>query len=114
MHFAARDLEAGNAGKGLAGTGDGAGSWRLVFEPEPADLDLRALAYVRNPGLASLAALHDTAPGSAAGGSRGWPSSTPRATRGLRAGCGWSTTRTPPPRCASPAPTRPGSRARAR
>ena len=68
LQFTARDLEAGNADKGLAGIGDGAGSWRLVFEPEPADLDLRALAYVRNPDSGSLAALHDTAPGSAAGG----------------------------------------------
>ena len=68
MHFNAADLEGGNTAKGLTGTGtgtgDGTGSWRLVFEPEPADLDLQALAYVRNPGLSSLAALHDTAPGS--------------------------------------------------
>ena len=67
MQFTARDLEAGNADNGLAGTGDGAGSWRLMLEPAPADLDLRALAYVRNPDAGSLAALHDTAPGSAGG-----------------------------------------------
>ena len=68
MHFTARDLEEGHADKGLTGTGDGAGSWHLVFEPEPADLDLQALSLVRNPDMSSVAALHDTAPGSAAEG----------------------------------------------
>ena len=48
-HFTAADLEEGHADKGLTGTGDGAGNWRLVLEPEPADLDLRALGLVRNP-----------------------------------------------------------------
>ena len=67
MHFTARDLEEGHADKGLSGTGDGAGSWQLVFEPEPADLDLQALSLVRNPDMSSVAALHDTAPGSAEG-----------------------------------------------
>ena len=64
MGFTAADLEAGHEARGLTGTGDGAGRWRLVLEPEPADLDLQALSLVRNPGSSSLAALHDTAPGS--------------------------------------------------
>ena len=68
MHFSAADLEEGHADKGLTGTGDGAGSWRLVLEPEPADLDLQALSLVRNPDMSSVAALHDTAPGSAEAG----------------------------------------------
>ena len=68
MHFTAADLEEGHADKGLSGTGDGTGSWRLVLEPEPADLDLQALSLVRNPDTSSVAALHDTAPGSAEGG----------------------------------------------
>ena len=68
MHFTAADLEEGHADKGLSGTGDGAGSWHLVFEPQPADLDLQALSLVRNPDMSSVAALHDTAPGSAEGG----------------------------------------------
>ena len=67
MHFTAADLEEGHADKGLSGTGDGAGSWHLVFEPEPKDLDLQALSLVRNPDSSSVAALHDTAPGSAEG-----------------------------------------------
>ena len=66
--FSAADLEEGHETLGLTGTGDGAGRWRLALEPAPADLDLQALAYVRNPGSSSLAALHGTAPGSAAGG----------------------------------------------
>ena len=68
MHFTAADLEEGHADKGLSGTGDGAGSWHLVLEPEPADLDLQALSLVRNPDMSSVAALHDTAPGSAEAG----------------------------------------------
>ena len=68
MHFTAADLEEGHADKGLSGTGDGAGSWRLVLEPEPEDLDLQAHSLVRNPDSSSVAALHDTAPGSAEAG----------------------------------------------
>ena len=66
--FSAADLEEGHETLGLTGTGEGAGNWRLVLEPAPADLDLQALSLVRNPGSSGLAALHDTAPGSAAGG----------------------------------------------
>ena len=78
--FSARDLEEGHEALGLTGTGSGAGRWRLVLEPAPADLDLQALSYVRNPGSSSLAALHDTAPGSLGSRAGRSPSSTPRAT----------------------------------
>ena len=44
-HFNSRDLEMGNAAKGLSGgVGTGEGDWRLVFDT---DLDIEALAYVR-------------------------------------------------------------------
>ena len=82
--FKPADLEEGNPDKGLTGTGAGAGDWRLVFE---SDLDLRVLGLVRQPD-GGLAPVHHTAPGSARGATRS-PSSTPRATGGSRAGCGW-------------------------
>lgn len=45
VHFRSRDLEQGNAARGIsAGIGDGVGNWRLEFE---SDLDFRALAYIR-------------------------------------------------------------------
>ena len=44
-HFNSRDLELGNAAKGLSGgIGAGEGDWRLVFDT---DVDIEALAYVR-------------------------------------------------------------------
>ena len=44
-HFNSRDLESGNAGKGLSGRlGDGEGNWRLLVS---SDLDVEALAYIR-------------------------------------------------------------------
>ena len=44
-HFSSRDLERGNASKGLsAGVGDGEGDWRLELDSV---LDIEALAYVR-------------------------------------------------------------------
>ena len=46
-HFNSRDLESGNAGKGLSGgLGDGEGNWRLLVS---SDLDVEALAYIRTP-----------------------------------------------------------------
>ena len=45
VHFNSGDLEAGNAGKGLAGaSGPGTGDWRLEFR---STLDLDVLAYIR-------------------------------------------------------------------
>ena len=56
--FSARDLEAGNASKGLSGyLGDGEGSWRLRLE---SDLDIEAGAYIRTPD-GFVASVHDIA-----------------------------------------------------
>ena len=44
IHFRSRDLERGNADKGLSGVGAGAGHWRLVLT---SSLDIQPLAYVR-------------------------------------------------------------------
>ena len=55
LHFNSDDLEHGNADKGIAGVGSGAGHWRLRFH---SDLDIQVLAYMRtNDGF--LTALHD-------------------------------------------------------
>ncbi len=59
MQFNSRDLESGNAGKGLSGgIGFGGGDWRLVFESE---LDIEPFAYARM-GDGFVTALHDVAP----------------------------------------------------
>ena len=58
-HFSARDLEAGNAAKGLTGgTGPGEGGWRLEFEGAPA---VEAIGYVRHSD-GFLTAVQDVAP----------------------------------------------------
>ena len=44
IHFRSRDLERGNADKGLSGVGAGTGHWRLVLT---SSLDIQPLAYVR-------------------------------------------------------------------
>ena len=44
IHFNSRDLERGNADKGLTGVGTGTGDWRLVLDSA---LDVQPLAYVR-------------------------------------------------------------------
>ena len=44
IHFDSRDLERGNAAKGLSGVGAGTGHWRLVIA---SSLDIRPLAYAR-------------------------------------------------------------------
>ena len=44
IHFNSRDLEGGNAAKGLSGVGAGTGHWRLVLT---SSLDIQPLAYVR-------------------------------------------------------------------
>ncbi len=47
-HFDSRDLERGNADKGLSGSaGSGIGDWRLELS---SNLDIRVFAYVRTPG----------------------------------------------------------------
>ena len=59
VNFNTRDLEAGNAAKGLAGgTGSGQGDWRLDFA---STLDIEILAYVRTPD-GFLTAMHDVLP----------------------------------------------------
>ena len=58
LHFNSVDLEEGNEGKGLAGTGPGVGDWRLELT---SDLDIEVLAYVRTPD-GFLTAMHDAAP----------------------------------------------------
>ena len=55
LHFNSDDLEHGNADKGIAGVGGGAGHWRLSFESR---LDLQVLAYMRTAD-GFLTALHD-------------------------------------------------------
>ena len=59
VHFNSRDLETGNAGKGLAGnTGPGEGAWRLGFS---SDLNIEVLSYIRTED-GFLTAMHDVAP----------------------------------------------------
>ena len=59
VHVNSKDLESGNAGKGLTGSaGRGSGDWRLELT-SPLDLDV--LAYIRTPD-GFLTAMHDVAP----------------------------------------------------
>ncbi len=58
LHFNSKDLEEGNEGKGLTGTGPGEGDWRLELT---SDLDIGVLAYVRTPD-GFLTAMHDAVP----------------------------------------------------
>ena len=61
VHFNSRDLEVGNAAKGLAGsTGAGEGDWRLTIS---SDADIDVLFYVRMPD-GFLTAMHDRVPNS--------------------------------------------------
>ena len=63
--ISARDLEAGDASKGLSGgLGDGEGSWRLRLE---SDLDIEAGAYIRTPD-GFVASVHDIARTAVVGG----------------------------------------------
>ena len=55
LHFNSDDLERGNAAKGIAGVGSGAGHWRLSFF---SSLDVQVLAYMRTED-GFLTALHD-------------------------------------------------------
>ena len=59
VHLSSRDLENGNAAKGLSGgTGPGKGHWRLELS---SGLDIEVLSYVRTAD-GFLIAMHDTAP----------------------------------------------------
>ena len=58
LHFNSDDLEGGNAAKGIAGVGSGAGHWRLSFFSSSSSLDLQVLAYMRTED-GFLTALHD-------------------------------------------------------
>ncbi|MCZ0942148.1 MAG: hypothetical protein OXJ53_03725 [Gammaproteobacteria bacterium] len=59
VHLNSRDLEGGNAGKGLPeGIGPGQGDWRLTLS---SDLDIEALSYVRTAD-GFVTTMHDTAP----------------------------------------------------
>ena len=67
VHFNSRDLERGNAAKGLVGgAGAGKGDWRLEVT---SDLDLMVLSYVQSAD-DFLASLHDLAPVAADGSHR--------------------------------------------
>ena len=67
VNFNTRDLEQGNADKGLTGaTGAGRGDWRLTLT---SSLDLQVLSYVRTAD-GFLAAMHDVAPVAADGAYR--------------------------------------------
>ena len=59
VHLNSRDLEGGNAGKGLPeGIGPGQGDWRLTLS---SDLDIEALSYVRTAD-GFVTTMHDIAP----------------------------------------------------
>ena len=59
VHFNSRDLEAGNAAKGLSGgVGMGDGDWRLELA---STLDLQVLSYIRTAD-GFLTSMHDLAP----------------------------------------------------
>ena len=58
-HFNSRDLEEGNAAKGLeAGVGTGQGDWRLILD---SDLDIEVLSYMRT-GDGFLTSAYEVAP----------------------------------------------------
>ena len=57
LHFNSRDLEHGNADKGILGVGNGAGHWRLELRSAS---DIEALAYIRGSD-GFLTAMHDGA-----------------------------------------------------
>ena len=67
VNFNSRDLEQGNAAKGLpVGVGDGSGSWRLVLETA---LNITPLAYIRTSD-GFVTGMHDVAPETEAGSRR--------------------------------------------
>ena len=67
VNFNSRDLESGNARKGLpSGVGDGSGSWRLILETA---LNITPLAYIRTSD-GFVTAMHDIAAATEAGSRR--------------------------------------------
>ena len=67
VNFNSRDLEQGNASKGLpSGVGNGEGNWRLELTTA---LDIQPLAYIRT-GDGFVTAMHDVAPETEAGSRR--------------------------------------------
>ena len=67
VNFNSRDLERGNASKGLpVGVGDGSGSWRLFLETA---LNITPLAYIRTSD-GFVTSMHDAAPETAPGSRR--------------------------------------------
>ena len=67
VNFNSRDLESGNARKGLpVGAGDGSGSWRLILETT---LNITPLAYIRTSD-GFVTAMHDVAATTEAGSQR--------------------------------------------
>ena len=67
VNFNSRDLEQGNAAKGLpSGVGDGSGSWRLSLETA---LNVTPLAYIRTSD-GFVTGMHDVAPETAPGSRR--------------------------------------------
>ena len=67
VNFNSRDLERGNASKGLpVGVGDGFGDWRLVLDT---DLGITPLAYIRTAD-GFVTAMHNVAPETATGSRR--------------------------------------------
>ena len=66
VNFNSRDLENGNAAKGLSGgVGDGSGSWRLLLQTA---LNITPLAYIRTSD-GFVTGMYDVAPGTGAGSS---------------------------------------------
>ena len=67
VNFNSRDLEQGNAAKGLSGgAGDGSGSWRLILDTA---LNITPLAYIRTTD-GFLTSMHDVAPETEPGSKR--------------------------------------------
>ena len=67
VNFNSRDLEQGNASKGLpSGVGDGEGDWRVVLDT---DLGITPLAYIRTAD-GFVTSMHDVAPETAEGSRR--------------------------------------------
>ena len=58
IHFNSDDLELGNAGKGLSGTGAGQGDWWLQITGEP---EFEVMAYIRRRNDGFLTSMHDVA-----------------------------------------------------
>ena len=60
VHFNSRDLERGNASKGIVGVGSGTGDWYLEVTPESPGI--RTLGYIRTTSDGFLASMNTVAP----------------------------------------------------